>query len=638
MLYTVAEVAAARGVSPYLPLNLEPEIERQIERVLILADKPVMTRPIAAATVLDALPKACEVDAALCRRVEAYLQRYMRRSGVTRLQGELALSSGDSERTIPNAHGMSVDSAWEVSAAAYYQPGDYLLLNVGGVAYDGEATPTGTLVSMGWDKAQLDIGYRDHWLSPLADSSSLISTQAPTMPSVTLSNYEPIGRLGASYQLFVAEMAKQEGIAYQGGTTSGRPRLTGLQLGLEPASGYAISVNRLFQYGGGARGYGGVSGFFDALYRNPNLPDSTTNEEFGNQVASITSSIIFPGKTPLAIRAEYAGEDNAYAGRYRLGEVSFSLGIDLPKLWNDFDASYEISEWQNTWYTHHLYAEGLTNEGHAVGHWFGDERQFGDAVPGRSQMLRVGWRMRSGNYLQLRYRTLAMEPFSNFSYRRLQEVGVSYSSWWRTHAVGAEVFGGRDVFGDDFARLSATFDFATSGVYSTEPYAASDQQDKNTEFFVDLGASRKHAYQILAVDIPNRWTDYEIKPHLGVGARRRVSKHNDLGVRLEYDKVDGHSLLSLRALDYRYRFKHIALSGFFGFGRYDVGLPAYGYYWGAGLQVRDVLPKWDVGLDVTHHEKLGRDKMLPGDPPSTWDRTRMFFDVNGLSLYMSRHF
>ena len=60
--------AGARGVTPYLPLNLDPQIERQVERVLILADKPVMRRPIPAAVVLDALPKACEVDAALCER------------------------------------------------------------------------------------------------------------------------------------------------------------------------------------------------------------------------------------------------------------------------------------------------------------------------------------------------------------------------------------------------------------------------------------------------------------------------------------------------------------------------------------------------------------------------------------------
>jgi hypothetical protein len=66
-----------RGVSPYLPLNLDPEIERQVERVLILAGKPVMTRPIAAATVLEALPKACHIVAVLCSQVRRYLDRFI---------------------------------------------------------------------------------------------------------------------------------------------------------------------------------------------------------------------------------------------------------------------------------------------------------------------------------------------------------------------------------------------------------------------------------------------------------------------------------------------------------------------------------------------------------------------------------
>ena len=64
----------ARGVSPYLPLNLAPELERDVERVLILGDRPVMTRPIPAAMVLDALPKACTLDPVLCGRVRRALK------------------------------------------------------------------------------------------------------------------------------------------------------------------------------------------------------------------------------------------------------------------------------------------------------------------------------------------------------------------------------------------------------------------------------------------------------------------------------------------------------------------------------------------------------------------------------------
>lgn len=629
----------ARGVSPYLPLNLAPDIERKIEQVLILADKPITRRPIAAAIVFDALPKACAVDSALCEEVHAYLRRYMHDSGVTLASVELAASSGHSNRTIPNAHGMQVDSPWQFAASAYYQMNDYALFNAGGIAYQGRATPTGTLASFGFDFAQLDIGYRDHWFSPLTDSSSLISTEAPTMPSVTLSNYAPITLLGLNYEAFFAEMSKQDGIAYQGGTTSGRPRLSGLQLGIEPVSGYSLNINRVLQFGGGARGYGGVSGLIKALYRNPNTPDTAAGNEFGNQVASITSSIVFPGSVPFAMHIEYAGEDNAYAGRYRLGDTNLSLGLDFPKLWSRFDLGYEISEWQSGWYVHHLYPEGLTNEDHVIGHWFGDERSFGDAIPGRSQMLRLGWRPRSGDYLSATYRSLSYEPFSSISYKRLQELGVAYSTIWRGHTIGAELYGGRDVFGESFARLAASFDLASNDVSSADSYAGGDAQNSGTEVFVDLGTARSHAYLILGVDIPNVWTPQEYNVHAGIGARRPVSEHNDLGARVEFDKVYDHDLLSVRALDYRYRWNQkIAVGGFFGFGRYDYGLPSYGYYWGGGVQLMDLLPKWDLSFDIRHHEKLGRDKMLASDPPITPDRTRIFFDINSTALYLSRRF
>src|SRR5450432_1873105 len=75
--------ARADGVSAYLPLNLEPEIERQIERVLILADEPILKRPFAVALVELALPKACEVDKPLCDKVKKYLERYSHDYGVT---------------------------------------------------------------------------------------------------------------------------------------------------------------------------------------------------------------------------------------------------------------------------------------------------------------------------------------------------------------------------------------------------------------------------------------------------------------------------------------------------------------------------------------------------------------------------
>ena len=172
----VSSTSWARGASPYLPLQLAPEIERQIERVLILADNPVLVRPIAAATVLDALPAACRIDPVLCRSVRRYLDRYMGKFGLPHASAEIAAVDG-AVTALPNGHGMSSDSAWQASLQSYWQPGDYVILSLGGVADEGDAIPTGSVLSLGFEYAQLDVGYRDHWFSPFSDSAMIISTQ-----------------------------------------------------------------------------------------------------------------------------------------------------------------------------------------------------------------------------------------------------------------------------------------------------------------------------------------------------------------------------------------------------------------------------------------------------------------------------
>src|SRR5262245_1544270 len=162
--------ALGRGVTPYLPLNLEPEIESQVERVLILGDQPVLTRPIPAALVLDALPKACKVDAVLCAQVRRFLSRYMRDYGIAHASVEGSASKGSGSGTVlPDRYGMTDNSHWDASAQVYIQPNDYLLVSAGGVAYQGHTDYTGSLISLGFSWAQLDVGFRPHWLSPLSD-------------------------------------------------------------------------------------------------------------------------------------------------------------------------------------------------------------------------------------------------------------------------------------------------------------------------------------------------------------------------------------------------------------------------------------------------------------------------------------
>lgn len=635
--------AAARGVTPYLPLNLAPEIERQIERVLILAGKPVIRRPIPAAVVLEALPAACKRDAMLCEQVRRYLSGYMDPFAITSLKPKVALATGDSTAVLPNQHGQGVDSAWQLSASAYWQPSDYLIVNAGVVGDADNVTATGSFLSVGFDFAQLDIGFRDHWLSPLMDSSSLISTEAPTLPSATLSNYEPISPLNFSYEVFFAESSRQEGIAYLDTTTAGRPRLGGIQLAIEPAPGYALAVNRLVQYGGGARNTNLFSQFFDEMFQTGNPADSIDGAEATNRVASLTSSIVFPGKVPFAARIEYAGEDNAFKGEYRLGATNLSLGLDFPVLWRHYDLSLEVSEWQNDWYVHPLYPKGLTNRDRVLGHWFGDNRRFGEDVGGRSFMVRAGRPVRSGDYLQAVYRNLSFDTDwvrfdqPRVSYDDMQMLGLSYSTSWQGHPIDAEVTVGRDVFGESFARVGASFDFAPTAIRFGGQGELEADTESTTEVFVDVGAQRSRSRDIMLDIGPDMITGPAEDYHLGIGARRRVSARNDVGVRLEVDRVGDYNLISLRAVDYRFRFhRKGAVGAFFGAARYDAELPAHGYYMGAGLQYLDVLPGWDVGADYRYHEKLTRDKVLPSDPPLTVQLPRRSIDITGVSLYLSR--
>ena len=638
-----AMTASARGPSPYLPLNLSFDVERQIERALILAGKPVISRPIAAATVLDALPRVCEVDRPLCERVRDYLQVYMRPYGVVIAKAEVAAANGDGEMTIPNRRGQAIDSPWQLSAFGYVQLGDYVILNAGGIANEDEATPTGSVLSLGFDFAQLDIGYRDHWLSPFVDSSSLVSTEAPTMPSVTLSNYKPLTPLGLSYQVFAAEMSRQKGIQFsETTTTEGRPRLAGLQLATEPWAGYSLAVNRITQYGGGARNRGILSQFIDALTDSQQPRDFEHPEtEFGNQVASITSSFLMPGKVPFGVHLEYAGEDYAYAPSYRLGATNLSLGIDLPSLWNVFDATFEISEWQNSWYVHHLYPRGLSNRGNVIGHWFGDNRD-GNAIGGRSEMLAIGWQRHADQYIRATYRTMALDSrWERFGtvppYDRLHLLGVSLSTSWHGFPLELELSGGQDIFGDSFARVMGSIDFA--GRRFRLPLGVDDREESKVgELFVDLGANRTKVTKILAVGGPNPPDVRDDGVHVAFGARRNASERGDIGVRLELDQVDGQQLLSLRAIDYRYRlFPKLAVAGFAGFARYDYGLATTGYLWGAGVQWLNVLPKWDLGIDFRHYEKLNRDKSLPSDPvPTPEQHPRLYLDMDSISFYVTR--
>jgi hypothetical protein len=93
----------------------------------------------------------------------------------------------------------------------------------------------------------------------------------------------------------------------------------------------------------------------------------------------------------------------------------------------------------------------------------------------------------------------------------------------------------------------------------------------------------------------------------------------------------------VRILDYRYRLgRHLAIGAFVGFARYAAPTPALGYYEGAGLQWRDILPHWDLSLDARIFDHVQRDKLRASDPqngdPVEW------YTLQAPTLYLSRRF
>jgi Capsule assembly protein Wzi len=639
----MTQMAMADGVSAYLPLNLEPEMERQVERVLILADEPILKRPFPVALVQLALPKACEVDKSLCAKVTRYLQRYSRDYAVTHASATGSIvKNGTGSDVVPNEHGLPESSHYDLSAQAFVQPNDYFLASAGAIAYKGRTVPTGSMLSLGFNWAQIDIGYRDHWFSPVTDSDMLISTEAPTMPSVTLSNYEPVTRLGFQYEIFWARMSRTDRIAYQGQGTSalssGNPKLFGAQFSIEPFSGWSFGVNRQLQYGGG-----GLPDSAHFLF-NDFFKPAGTNQTLGKQQASYISRFIFPAKTPFAVYAQYAGQNTLNGGSYLLGESALSMGIDFPRIWHHFDLTYETSEWQNGWYASNgVFLDGMTQDRLPTGQWGANQRIFGDGVGARSQMLRIGWTPPFGGYLEERVRTLVNQNYGVYPYRHYLDVTVRYSHPWKDLTVGGEADTGRDVFGKSFTRLSGfvryggdehTRDDGTPD----EETEAGDQSDHGTELFVDAGANANKVRIDLEKGIPITTSKLAYGPHVGFGARRAVSDKNDLGVRIEFDQdVDGHGLLGARILDYRHRFtEHIALNAFAGVARYNLATPAYSLYAGLGPQWRNILPKWDVGLDFRYAQNVARNHVLPTDVQGV--RPDSFYKIESGTLYLTRRF
>ena len=156
------------------------------------------------------------------------------------------------------------------------------------------------------------------------------------------------------------------------------------------------------------------------------------------------------------------------------------------------------------------------------------------------------------------------------------------------------------------------------------------------ELFVDVGAGI-HAVEAKIANIDETVDSTDGGVHLGFGARRAIGASGDIGVRLELDTVDSDLFFAVRAFDYRHHISDKLAVGFFlGAARLDLGTPAYGYYLGAGVTLKEIRPRWDLGVDLRFGDEVARDNVLPSDPQG--GSPDNFHDVTGLTVYLSYRF
>ena len=176
----------------------------------------------------------------------------------------------------------------------------------------------------------------------------LLSTEAPTMPSVTLSNYEPLTRLGIHYELLLARMSKTDKIELTDGHTHGRlseGRGASSRVRARPGLVDRGQPDPDIRRRGGRRPVGRVTFCRRSSTRVRRRARASGREDVvGKQEASVTSRFLFPGPVPFAVYFEYAGNDTDAGRNYLLGKPDLSAGIHFPHI-GPFDVTFENSYW-----------------------------------------------------------------------------------------------------------------------------------------------------------------------------------------------------------------------------------------------------------------------------------------------------
>ena len=454
LLYTtcLASHTCLAAASVYLPVNVSPAIESDIDRLVVLANIPKLTKPYSATMLQQQLASIENSHPALYKRLHKVFAHYAQPRNIT--HAKATLSATDDNLVRANAQGRSTGETAAASVRGFAQPASWLAITVGTELSEDIQQATGSMVSLGTNWAQLDIGYKEYWLSPFQGAAQLLSTQAQTLPSISVSNYLPINvfDVGLGYELFVAQLSRQPTLYRNTFSQKNNPLLAGLAVTLRPTPWWMLGATRLFQFGGGERPVSATT-LARAFYDPRGIDnDAPVDEESGNQVAAVSSRINFDSSIPFAFSVELAGEDTSNNNNIQLGNPALTAGLYFPYFFGpSISFTYEYSSWDSAWYVNNVYAQGYSNEDVVLGTWAMQDQHIGKtAAPAKSQFIKTQWLTPWQHTLDLSLRW-AEHDHKKYSHAWSADADYAVPTRWGNVALGALV--GQNSFDLNYVQL-----------------------------------------------------------------------------------------------------------------------------------------------------------------------------------------
>lgn len=462
-LNSASAISASKGVSPYLPLQLDSMIELEIERLSTIAKMPKLSKPYHIASVVTYLNKVKHSHPQLHQRLNHYIQRFKQQSALTHKAVELSYSN-NKDKLLNNNRGIQSDSNFQLSSSGFYQVNEYFIANGGATITSGQGiVPHASFLSFGINEMQIDIGYREHWLSPMQESASLRSTNAEAAPSITVSNVSAFTNWNIHYEMSLSLLEEMSGIHFDGKTSSGRPGLLTMHMSAQPLDSWTIGLNRSFMFAGGERSIT-LSDIWNAIIDPVNSDNCggtdlvDCDKEVGNQVASITNKFDFSlFDKPMSFYFEYAGEDTKDHKNYQLGNLAYTYGFFLPYLSEKSSLYVEYSDYHSHWYIHHLYDEGYRNDGAIMGHWWANDRVNDDKVGGTTFNIRYNHDFGDYGHLEAKIRQISLNTSAQAEYETANELELSYKHAYQEGFLGINLLLGKDIYQQNHYRIGINY-------------------------------------------------------------------------------------------------------------------------------------------------------------------------------------